>query len=145
MTRTINAASLHLQDTVQRNVLLNDLAHWFAQVLPQGVLATGDARALYRDFLQQANRLERDAGVTDTELLVLILTASTCVGSDYEHVCPAARQVLYSHLLSQAEKAEWFQHFLAGFPYLSGVRFAQPIQRQSAPSGLLFREETSSE
>lgn len=143
MTRTVSINSLHLQDAVRRRLLLNDLAHWFVQVLPPGVLATGNARSLYQEFVRAANQLEREAGVTDTELLVLVLTASTCIGSDYEQHYPAARQVLHSRHLSQAEKAEWFQHFLASLPHLKGARFAPPVQRQAPPSGLLIPGETS--
>lgn len=137
MIMRIPRATLELQGVIARNQLLYDLAHWFAQILPPGVLATTDPQVLYREYLRRANELEQSAGVTELELLALVLTAITCIGNDFDRTYPAAGRVLRSTELSQDEKATWLVHFMEGFPYLHDPRFAGPIRRQAPPPELL--------
>lgn len=137
MIMRIPRASMELQGVIARNQFLYDMAHWFAEILPPGVLATGDPEALYREYLRRASALEKSAGVTELELLVLVLTAITCIGNDFDRTYPAAGRVLRSTELDQDEKAAWLVHFMEGFPYLHDPRFAGPIPRQGPPPELL--------
>jgi hypothetical protein len=139
MIQTVNSLSLSVQQMQQRKRMLHDLAHWFVQVLPPGVLATGNAQALYQDFLRSSRELEAKAGVSDLELLALVLSAQTCIGTDFEQHYPAASLVLHSKALSQSDKALWFAQFLHSFAHLRGVRFALPVQCQGDPPDLLLQ------
>lgn len=136
MLERIDAYTTRKQNRLRRDTILYRLAIWLLQVVPPGVVNTTQPEALFIGLRNAVDRLASEIELTDFDLMAQYAAALVCLGKDFESHYPAIRAVLRSKVLSQAERAQWFVHYLNSFPYLRGERFNVPTPQQPLPPEL---------